>query len=588
MNVADCSVGNNPLMQLNKQTQNDNLLMQNLSPGNVNSKFRSENISQQFKSHVRGANEDHKQYINDFMNRNSLNDNIINGDSSLDYLKNRETYMDPSGGQSNFSNQINNNVMKGVRDSEWANDFRNGKQNIQQFNNNNDMQHLQSGISHPLSASLNIQNRMMPMMATDGLMKRSLNRNINGQNLMDKNDWDERFKELEKEVSENLNINDDEIESEAVIETEMNDMNEEVVEEKYKNAFQEAWDSISKDAEDLLPDGLNPDAWETEHQHYFHSKLNQTGDYSFAKTNEFLHNPNAYEIGCMLMENGAKLSEAALSFEAALQDDPSHVDAWLKLGLVQIQNEKEIHGISALEKCLQLDPKNLDAMKNLAISYINEGFDVSAFTMLNRWIETKYSSLLNSDDGIEMAFDQNRYKLNEIVTKQFLNIANKLPNADADVQLGLGLLFYSNNEFDKTIDCFKTALVIHPEDELMWNRLGASLANSSRPEEAIQAYHKALQLKPSFVRARYNLAVSSINIGCYKEAAEHLLTSLRMHEVDGVNNQISSLFNDSSSGGNENILQTLKRTFIAMGRQDLLEHVYPGMKLDYFHNEFTF
>ena len=39
-----------------------------------------------------------------------------------------------------------------------------------------------------------------------------------------------------------------------------------------------------------------------------------------------------YEIGLQLMENGAKLSEAALAFEAAIQRDENHVDAWLKLG----------------------------------------------------------------------------------------------------------------------------------------------------------------------------------------------------------------------------------------------------------------
>ena len=48
-----------------------------------------------------------------------------------------------------------------------------------------------------------------------------------------------------------------------------------------------------------------------------------------------------YEIGLQLMENGAKLSEAALAFEAAIQRDENHVDAWLKLGEVQTQNEKD-------------------------------------------------------------------------------------------------------------------------------------------------------------------------------------------------------------------------------------------------------
>lgn len=399
--------------------------------------------------------------------------------------------------------------------------------------------------------------------------------------------WDEQFRELEQEVADNLNLNAAKDSKDDIAAMEMEGQEEIVIKDDYQSEFQEVWDNLQRDADDLLPDELaGDDAWEADYQRFLSGRVSGNMKYKFDDENEYLHNPNAYEIGCILMENGAKLSEAALAFEAAVQEDPKHVDAWLKLGEVQTQNEKELHGISALEQCLKLDQSNLEAMKTLAISYINEGYDVSAFTMLNRWVETKYPNLLDSKEGITIEDDfeheQERYKLNEKIKKQFLQIANRLPQVDPDVQLCLGLLFYADDEFDKTIDCFKAALNVNPQDELMWNRLGASLANSNRSEEAIQAYHKALQLKPSFVRARYNLAVSCINIGCYKEAAEHLLASLKMHEVEGVQ------ATPTSRPGNNNILETLKRAFVALDRRDLLDRVKPGMDLDQFRGEFKF
>ncbi len=102
---------------------------------------------------------------------------------------------------------------------------------------------------------------------------------------------------------------------------------------------------------------------------------------------------------------------------------------------------------------------------------------------------------------------------------------------DSNIQVGLGLLFYNIQDYEKTIDCFTAALSVRPDDYLLWNRLGATLSNSGKNEEAIGAYHKALELKPSFVRARYNLGVSSMNIGCYREAAEHFLSALSLHVV---------------------------------------------------------
>jgi peroxin-5 len=52
-------------------------------------------------------------------------------------------------------------------------------------------------------------------------------------------------------------------------------------------------------------------------------------------------------------------------------------------------------------------------------------------------------------------------------------------------------------------------------------------------EGAIEAYWKVLSLKPSFVRGRYNLGVSCMNIGCFKEAAEHFLAALSLHDDIG-------------------------------------------------------
>lgn len=389
--------------------------------------------------------------------------------------------------------------------------------------------------------------------------------------------WDEKFKELEKEVLENLKI--DEVEN-----VEKNVASDNI----YQPDFQKVWDDLQENTmnyESTIAE-LDND-WKNAYPLYLNNSSIPLREYKFTQEeNQYSHNLNAYEIGCILMENGARLSEAALAFEAAVQQNPQHADAWLKLGLVQVQNEKELNGISALEQCLKLDSQNLQAMMTVAISYINEGYDISAFSMLNKWLRTKYSKFTN----IKLNEELDRYQLSKFVTEEFLQVANKLENMDPDIQLGLGILFYSNDEFDKTVDCFKTALQVNPDDELMWNRLGASLANSNRPEEAIQAYHKALTLKPSFVRARYNLAVSSMNIGCYKEAVEHLLTSLSMHEVENSslipnNNNHTHLSHMCYSN---NILETLKRALIAMERTDLLEKVSPDMDLQQFRNEFNF
>ena len=94
------------------------------------------------------------------------------------------------------------------------------------------------------------------------------------------------------------------------------------------------------------------------------------------------------------------------------------------------------------------------------------------------------------------------------------------------LKAGLGVLFNLSGDFEKAVDCFRAAVSAAPTDALLWNRLGATLANSNKSEEAVSAYHKALRFSPGFTRCRYNLGISCINLRAYREAAEHFLTAL--------------------------------------------------------------
>ena len=84
------------------------------------------------------------------------------------------------------------------------------------------------------------------------------------------------------------------------------------------------------------------------------------GDYMFEPQNPYLRKQqasrSAFEEGKEILESHGNLSLAALAFEAAVQQDPNHVEAWVLLGAAQAQNEKESPAIRALEKALQLTP----------------------------------------------------------------------------------------------------------------------------------------------------------------------------------------------------------------------------------------
>lgn len=155
-----------------------------------------------------------------------------------------------------------------------------------------------------------------------------------------------------------------------------------------------------------------------------------------------------------------------------------------------------------------------------------------------------------------------------------------------------------SGEYDKAADCFKTALQIKPnvrilkhylklnspqinlylilQDHLLWNKLGATFANSNRNEEAIDAYYHALKLCPGFVRARYNLGIGCMNLGAYKEAVEHFLTALvqqsQANLTDNFLSETSTLKSNNLQQMSETIWSTLRLALSYLNRSDLYNH----------------
>jgi len=254
----------------------------------------------------------------------------------------------------------------------------------------------------------------------------------------------------------------------------------------------------------------------------------QADQYQFPEENRFRGQEGMFELGMEKFNQGMieEAIEAFQSFVESETDDPS--EGWRMLGLSHQEHDEDRKAIQCLEKSVDEDPYNLESLLALGVSYVNELNSERALRTLKLWVE-------HNPSFQNMAVESDPYSDGSLMDEvmQLMVSAQKAALAnggdDGDVNIVLGVLYNVSRDYDSAVEAFQRALVHRSNDYSLWNKLGATLANGSRSQQAIPAYEKALAIKPRYARGRLNLGISHANLQNYEGAARAYLSALRLN-----------------------------------------------------------
>ncbi|OMH84689.1 Peroxisomal targeting signal 1 receptor [Zancudomyces culisetae] len=389
-------------------------------------------------------------------------------------------------------------------------------------------------------------------------------------------DWEEEFAKHENEISigDPESVGFDEMDWVSQYRNNV---------DKLRTESDDQWDQMKKE-------------WDNTLENSYRATDIKYDTYGFASANPFANN-SQQELDRLLAQikndpASISLKDTIMSLESMLKNDPQNATLWTMLGVKQQENERDDAAIAALRKAISIDPNSLDAYIALAVSYGNENYQVDSYVSLHEWISRhpKYKDIVPADSSLKVSDPKSR---KEYLQDLYLKAIRMQPGSDwdPDLQISFGIFLSISGDYDKAIDCFKAALSKRPDDYMLWNKLGATLANSQKHTAATEAYFRALELQPSYIRAIFNMSIASINMQHYSEAATHLLSALAL-QADN-DSMIQTNFGSNSDGFvpalsmSSSLWDTLKMVMYMLNESSLAE-ACEGRDITPFRAKFDF
>ncbi len=239
--------------------------------------------------------------------------------------------------------------------------------------------------------------------------------------------------------------------------------------------------------------------------------------------------------------NRGDVDESIRLYKAAVTTSPRLKEAWYNLAIAFGRKGQYTKEILAYERAIAIDPRYAKAVYNLAVTLEDAGDAAGAERNYQRVIELEPGK---ADARINLGILRSKHGRHEEAIRTYRTILQGQPSAmdAAEAWYHIGLVHDKRAKSavgsaaqpfrDQAIAAYRKALTFNPKAHKAWYNIAVQYDAMKRPKDERDALHKAVEAKPDYPNALWNLAVAYDRVGDvsaairwyerYVEVAQHL------------------------------------------------------------------